>query len=990
MTECTYPIHEEDIWDLIDTSDDGERLCALRRHVDACEICAARVAEIERLHGELKEICRPQERAVPDRVGEYEIVATLGQGGMGIVYEAEQKSPMRRVALKIMRGPDPSDESAQRAFRREIAALARMRHPGLVTIFDAGRAADGRLFLVMELVRGHPIDEYAAKHELGTAQRVRLCVAVAEAVAHAHARGVLHRDLKPANVLVDAVGDVRVLDFGLARFLQSSEEASQSLLANPVGTLPYMSPEQLGAGGMEGELDERSDVYSCGVILYELLTGRLPHPRTSTLATAIRHLTESAPRHPTRLTPEIPRALGDVVLKAIAVERERRYASMLDFAEDLRRVLDGRGVLARPHVLRREVKRWCGRHRALLAVAGVAIFATAIAIGRDTTSFVDRMEMPRSVVSGGPDVGTIGVRWRRDFDFHGNGDAVVYVKGERLHVWSNGSAKSTPLSIPHEPASLQLPRYSPDCREIAFVAVRSVRRVDRDGWRREFVLCVWDPNREDVRELARDASRSRDLCWRRDGAALAWVNGDGTIRTIDLDGAELSRVRVEGVHKLGGYSNGDRWLLLTVIAEERSHVRVLRVGRSTTKALHVSSESAAATRDAIWGPGSRNVYYVSEGRRYDEIRSIGFDPYAGIASGASTLVVSHRGAAAHFPKLLKGARQLAYVVVEGDNQIHVAPADAIGRMRRLVPGRTPRLAPDASHVYFLSPIADGLYSIPTSGESAPRLVVDDALLKPSHFAVAPFELSPDGTRVIYSVAPTDDGRGAALVVVPSGGGSKTLVATTREAAFGRWSPDGRWLAYRDVDGLYVVAADGQTPSRRIAESHGGEEAPLWSPDGTSIAFFGYETQEDRRDFPALYHVTFPQGQQRRIDDAQRRTWKEGLQWHPSGEFLTFCDAAASDKPKIRCVFPDERPSEVLIDQPGHWDYVGRWAPDGKRFHFMSWTRAHPGSGHVYDYEERRVVAHEVETSPADWSRDGRVITWAMGQRANRFERLQLR
>ena len=272
---------------------------------------------------------------MPDRVGAYRILGELGAGAMGVVYRAEQRHPRREVALKVIR-PDAMTPARERRFDLEAEALARLRHPGIATIYEAGRAElHGRAhpFFAMELVPGWALDRHA--RTLDIRERVALMVSVCEAVDHAHRRGVLHRDLKPANILVDHEGHARVLDFGVARTLDAGDGQGEL-----VGTVPYMSPEQLAA---DPDVDVRTDVYALGVILCEILTGRRPHDvDRMTADEALGAVCLPPVIDETEAGPE----LGAVIARAVAPDREDRYASVTELADDLRRYLRSEPVLA--------------------------------------------------------------------------------------------------------------------------------------------------------------------------------------------------------------------------------------------------------------------------------------------------------------------------------------------------------------------------------------------------------------------------------------------------------------------------------------------------------------------------------------------------------------------------------------------------------------------------------------------------------------------
>src|SRR5262249_41988983 len=277
-------------------------------------------------------------------------VRELGRGGMGVVYLAEQQNPSRLVALKVIAaGLTVGD--ALRRFEHEAQVLARLKHPGIAQVFEAGTGDTGdgvRPYFVMELIEGQSLTDYARARALPTRQRLELFVKVCAAVQHAHQKGVIHRDLKPGNILVDEAGRPRVLDFGVARLTGPGPgDTHATAVGQLVGTLPYMSPEQVAAD--PDALDTRSDVYTLGVILYQLLTGRLPYEVAGKPAReAARVITE---REPARLG-SVDKALrGDletVVARALEKDRERRYSSADALADDVERYLRGDPILARP------------------------------------------------------------------------------------------------------------------------------------------------------------------------------------------------------------------------------------------------------------------------------------------------------------------------------------------------------------------------------------------------------------------------------------------------------------------------------------------------------------------------------------------------------------------------------------------------------------------------------------------------------------------
>ncbi len=330
---------------------------------------------------------------LPDSIGGYRILSKLGEGGMGIVYEAEQPFPRRLVALKVVRGGRVIDEATVRAFRREVETLARLRHPNIGGIYESGRTNEGQYFFAMELVRGDHLDVFLARRtRVMTSDEVRFRLGlfrrIAEAVHYAHQRGVIHRDLKPSNIIISReansetsintlsgarLPDVKILDFGLARITESDVQATQVTEVGVIkGTLPYMSPEQ--ARGNVDAIDLRTDVYALGVVLYEMLSNAKPYDvsRTSLLE-AVRVICEQPPRSlrltmsgSRRLDPDIETLVG----KALEKDAERRYSSAAAMADDVERYLSSQPILARPPSTLYQFQKFAARNRAL--VFGVA------------------------------------------------------------------------------------------------------------------------------------------------------------------------------------------------------------------------------------------------------------------------------------------------------------------------------------------------------------------------------------------------------------------------------------------------------------------------------------------------------------------------------------------------------------------------------------------------------------------------------------------
>jgi eukaryotic-like serine/threonine-protein kinase len=764
-------------------------------------------------------------------LGRYTIESKLGEGGMGVVFKARDTQLERAVAIKILPPGKVADPERKRRFVQEAKAASALNHPHIITIYDIGSDRDTD-FIVMEYLAGTTLDHLVPAHGLPLKRALAFGIAIADALAKAHEAGIIHRDLKPSNVMITDAGGVKVLDFGVAKLLEPAEASGETRAVaaateegTTIGTPGYMSPEQA-----EGrKLDGRSDIFSFGAVLYEMVTGRKAFGGDSRLSVLAKILNEE-PAPPSRFTAAVPPDLEKAILRCLRKDPARRYQTMADLKVALEDLELESSSTAQKQTAVRARTSW--RSWALVALAPIVLGAVYFAAQswRAKPPPEPTHALPLTSLSGlvrspslSPDGNHVAFTW--------NG-----TKQDNTDIYVQQIGAGSPLRLTTDSGNDYSPSWSPDGRTIAFL------RRESAGARSEVRLIapLGGPERKVAEVQPRLALyRPMSLAWCPDASCLITTDApDGkpdALVVIALDTGEKRQLTHPSAETLDGdpaVSPDGRSLVfrrdLTPFTGEFHRLRLK--GQAVADGEPVRLTPSLNAGRPTWMPDSREIIFSVKGALWRLDALSGGNP-------TRLLSVGQDGASPVVTRTPDGRARLVYVRSFSDANVWRIDAPGPGAPASSPPvaaiastrvDAIPNLSSDGRRITFISNRAgeQEIWAADADGSNAVAVTAMATVPGFPHW-------SPDGTQIAFHADPA--GRPDVVLVPANGGKPRILTANTPGGAFPSFSRDGRWVYFSNNTDqrIWKMPAAGG-PAVQVTSDRGA--IAIESPDGQDLYY----------------------------------------------------------------------------------------------------------------------------------------------------------